>query len=482
MSAGVDVNIGADTRDFASAVKSGMVEPVQDAQGALDKYVDAAGDGGEQLTRTFKTQQQQTTELRSDIDRLNDTISNGTRRSTQTAGAANQRFSRESSEGFDEIRDSAKSNAIEVGASFTGGFDQAAGGLQGFLAEFLAGFGPAGVVAGIAAAAGIGLITAQVDEGTEAAETQKAAIQALGQEYIEAGKSGSKSFDSVSQAISDMATSTDGKDVIITLQKAWEASKDAGADYQSVVEAIANQSPAQIARAQQAVAQLAQKNVELSQKGVQAGNGQYAGSIKAVEGARKLDAALESAKTQAEQAARAQKLAAAAGISDLKLKQDLLGQLEQGYDETASSTDDYLDKEKKTLDVAKYIKAMNARRDALIKYKETLAKLDLSPEAVKFIESQGADAAAAMVAGYQKASPKQQAKLNEIWSTAGDDNATTYDAALGKKLATIKPKAVKIPQSVVPAPDDSKLQAYLRTPRVAKVVVDFYARNGQRIP
>jgi hypothetical protein len=91
-----------------------------------------------------------------DIDKLNQTIREGSRGAYRDAGESARGFQRETSEGFDEIKESARSNAIEVGASFTGGFDQAAGGLQGFVAEFLAGFGPGGVIAGVGAAALIG--------------------------------------------------------------------------------------------------------------------------------------------------------------------------------------------------------------------------------------------------------------------------------------------------------------------------------------
>lgn len=485
MANGVDVNIGADTRDFARAVKSGMIDPVEDAQGELDKYAEAGKSAGDQLEGTFRDQQRQTVELKDDIGRLNETIREKSRGAYQSAGESSKTFTRESSEGFDEIKDSARSNAIEVGASFTGGFDQAIGGLQGFVAEFLAGFGPAGIIAGVGAAALLGTISQAMTDGQEAADNQKQAVADLANEYLDAGHDGKISFDSVAQSIRAMATSTDGKDVIITLQKAFDAAKLAGTDYEGVVRAIASGSPAEIARVRAQVEQLASAHLKTTHEVDAYGNASRAAvgtNLDAVGANKALTRALDQAGKQATEAGRAERLAARAGLTDIALKADLLGQLQDGYDETAGSVDDYLDKEKKTLKVKDYIEAVEARRKELIRYKDELATSGLDAKAKKYIEGQGADAAAAMLAGYSKASPAQKAKLNEIWSTAGDQNADTYEAALGKNLAKIKPKAPPIPRPVVPAPDTSALERFFATrqPRI-QIGVDLVDRTGKRI-
>lgn len=76
----------------------------------------------------------------------------------------------EASEGLDTLNDNAKSNAKEVAASFDGSADSIAEGFQGLAAEALEGFGPAGVLAGVAAAAGIGLLWKSISEGAAASE------------------------------------------------------------------------------------------------------------------------------------------------------------------------------------------------------------------------------------------------------------------------------------------------------------------------
>lgn len=481
MADGISVSIGADTRTFDQAIRSGMVEPVQDAQSALDEYAKAGDTAGDHLTRTFQDQQRSTTELKGDIKSLNDAIRDGSGPAYRKAGADADHFSKKTSEGFDEIKDSARSNAIEVGASFTGGFDQALGGVQGFLAEFLAGFGPGGIIAGIALASGIGLITQAIDAGTQSAEAQKQAISDLAAEYIDAGHAGARSFDDVSDAIKTMATADPG-DVIITLQRAWDDAKTAGADYQDVVQSIASTAPEQIGAARRALEQLNAKHVQGIRYAADYATDPNADLTPKIQATQDLKDALDKAATQARDAARAQALAAKAGLSDFQLKRDLLGQLEAGYDDVAGNATDYLNKEKTILKVKDYIEAMEKRRAELIKYRDELARADLSPAAKKFLEAQGADTAAAMMRGYQQASPKQQAQLAEIWATAGTKSTDSYGDALGKGLKAIKPRPPEIPRPVVLAPDTSALDRFFqrRLPTV-KVRAELVSRTGEPI-
>lgn len=478
--AGVDIPIGADTREYAQAVKAGMIEPVGDAAKALDDLVPAGADAGQQLERTFSDQQRTTTELRRKIDDLNGSIKSGFRGSTTTARRDVDDFRERSTEGFDEIKDSARSNAIEVGASFTGGFDQAVGGLQGFLAEFLAGFGPGGVIAGVGIAALLGVISSAIEGGTESAEAQKQAVSDLAGEYIEAGGTGKRSFDSVKAAIESMATSKP-EDVVITLQRAWQLAKQSGQDYAGVVQAIASGSPAQIDAARRELGRIEAQHIANQQAAAREGRGNAQAAATSINATGKLDKALESASKTAREAARAQKLAAEAGLSQFALKAGEIAQLESAFDEAASGVDKYLRHEGKILDVSDYLKAMRRREKSLEEYHDALAKADLSPAAVKFLESQGADTAAAMLRGYQKASPAQQRELGRIWTTAGNDNATTYQDAVGKKLKGTPISAPKIEQPKVPLADTAAIDAQLRQPKYMRVVLDVVDRKGQRL-
>jgi hypothetical protein len=481
---GVSVSIGADTRSFDQAIRSGMVEPVQDAQAALDDYARAGDDAGDHLTRTFQDQQRSTSELKDDITRLNNTIRDGSGSAFRKAKDAGDDFTHKTSEGMSEVKESARSNAIEIGASFTGGFDQALGGLQGFLAEFLAGFGPGGVIAGVGIAALLGVIQGQMEQGTQAAEAQKQAVADLAAEYIDAGRSGQRSFDSVADAIKAMATSKP-EDVIITLQSAFEKAKAAGADYEDVVRGMASGSPSEIRRVRDQVADLESAHLKtahaVSRYGVES-RGVYAANLENYAANQALADALGQAEKQAKDAGRAEALAARAGLSDLSLKRDLLGQLEAGYDDVAGNVSEFLNKEKTVLKVGDYIKAMERRRAELLKYKDELAKADLSPAAKKFLEGQGADTAAAMMRGYQAASRNRR----RSWRRYGERRARRQRTVTGRRgegPEGAEAGASEDSGASDPAPDASRLEEYLqREQPPVRIPVQLVTRNGTVVP
>lgn len=75
-------------------------------------------------------------------------------------------------EGLGEMRREAASTATESAASF-GSIEDGAGALQEILANAFAGFGPAGMAAGLVAAAGIGLAISAMQESAETATAAK---------------------------------------------------------------------------------------------------------------------------------------------------------------------------------------------------------------------------------------------------------------------------------------------------------------------
>lgn len=80
------------------------------------------------------------------------------------------------SAGFGEFKDEAGQTAREGAASFTGEFDDVGDVIQETLANGLAGFGPLGAAAGLAAAAGVGIVISKAQELSE--ETNEAAENA----------------------------------------------------------------------------------------------------------------------------------------------------------------------------------------------------------------------------------------------------------------------------------------------------------------
>ena len=87
---------------------------------------------------------------------------------------------REGKEGFTDFKEESQSELKEASASF-GSIEDAADSLQSILGNAFAGFGPAGMAAGIAAATGVGLITAGLQSAAEkAAQTKERIIDLAG--------------------------------------------------------------------------------------------------------------------------------------------------------------------------------------------------------------------------------------------------------------------------------------------------------------
>lgn len=76
-------------------------------------------------------------------------------------------------EGAAEFKDEAQQSAREGAASFSGEFEDVADYMQEVLANALSGFGPVGAAAGLAAAAGLGILVSTLQDGEEAAEATK---------------------------------------------------------------------------------------------------------------------------------------------------------------------------------------------------------------------------------------------------------------------------------------------------------------------
>jgi hypothetical protein len=91
------------------------------------------------------------------------------------------------SEGIRDFKQEAKQNAEEVATSFDGSADSIKDGFQSVAATAFAGFGPAGAVAGLAAAAGIGLIGTAFENQGEKAEELAQKSSDMADRIIESG-------------------------------------------------------------------------------------------------------------------------------------------------------------------------------------------------------------------------------------------------------------------------------------------------------
>lgn len=521
MAKGVSLSIFSDTRDFERGIRTGVIDPLDDAQSAIDDLADARPPAiGDELARDVqggvdsavgdlgkldaglkgidkpaqvgdelaRDVQSGVDDARSDLERLEDKMREYRKTAHTTTSAAGTDIghsvktgTHEASEGVDEMKDTVKGGAKEIAGSFDGTMQGVAGGVQGVLSEIGAGFGPIGLIVSTGLGLALGGVMAQL-EGTQAlSDAAKERVSALAGEFLEAGSKGRRSFDDVGQAIKDLATQTDPSQ--LNLKDLWTEAHDAGLDYSELVTAIASGNSADIDKVRGKVRQLGDQHYKAGESARISGVQQRDASSKGYDATLKLEGQLKDTSAEAKRAAEAQRLAAKAGLTDFSLKGDLIGQLADGFSSAAGEVDTYIDKESGLFNVRRYITAMHERAQALTDYQETLSKSKLSPEARSFIESQGAEQAASLMAGYKKATPAQRRELEGIWTTSGRKAASSYGEALGSDLRDKTIKGPKIGRPFIPAPDMTMVNRALNTIDDREIVVKLrgVTAQGRRI-
>jgi hypothetical protein len=501
MAKGVSLGIFSDTQAFERGIRTGVIDPLDDARSAVDSLADARpakvgddlandvqhgvssaqGDLGRLATdlKDIPAPAQVGDDLardvsagvdgaRTDLDRLEDKMREYRKTAHTQTGQAGKDISHsvkqgahDASEGVGEMKESVKGGAKEIAGSFDGTMEGVAGGVQGVLSEVGAGFGPLGVIVSTGLGLALGGVMAQLDGTQQLSDDAKERISALAQEFLDAGGKGERTFGQVGEAIKALATETDPAK--LNLSELWTEAHDAGVDYSDLVAAIASGNAGDIEKVRKKVEKLGDQHYKAGENARIAGQRTSDAASKGYDATLKLGDQLDKTKEEAKRAAEAQRLAAKAGLTDFSLKNDLVDQLHDGFSDAADEVDTYIDKESGLFDTTRYIKAMHRRAAALEEYQTTLSKSKLTPEARSFIESQGAEQAAVLMAGYKHATPSQRRELEGIWTTSGRKAARSYGEALGDDLRDKTVKGPKISRPYIPAPDMTALHRALNT-------------------
>ena len=485
MANGINISIGSDEKDFLRGVKN-SADGLDDLGDAL-KDIDKAGDtAGKSLETDFKAAQKAT-------KNFNDSVKDGEDALRKTASvskiatkdvaddfelsAGQQKKLR--SKALGEIKQEAKANAAETFSSFDGSAASFADGIQGTLGGLVSSLGPVGLAIGAAGALGIGLLNGAIQRGTEQTQAFKDRVAELTGQFLESGNRGQRAFSDLTNDIKTMAKETDSTKV--SLKDLRDVSKTLDVPFKKVVAAYELGGPAldKLIAKNEALAKAEQTRTEAA---VQAGSNPYAGLI---DGGLKYEqkladqlAILKSQKKAIDQAQNAQLEYLASGADAFEVKVGLINQVNSAYDDAAGAIDDFVNKETGIFDVTGYIAAMQAREKALHDYQNTLATSGLTPEAKKFLQSEGEETAALQLQGYKNASPAQQTELNRIWSEAGKNNSGAYASALTAGLPATIPGPKIVPTidfgaittfrelAVKPL----KVPFYLQDPRTGKVI------------
>lgn len=192
------VDLAANTRRFQAGVEDAadalaeltdVLEEVADSSRRVeDETTDAlkgAGSGADDAKREVRDLTRETDDLADkfrEAARRADDLGDDAKRAGDKAGDGMRR----ASEGAEEFRDEARSTAREAAASF-GSVEDAIDAVQELAANAFGGFGPGGMIAGAAAAVGIGLAISAFEAFNEAQEESRRRAAEWAQAYIDAG-------------------------------------------------------------------------------------------------------------------------------------------------------------------------------------------------------------------------------------------------------------------------------------------------------
>jgi len=173
MVAGARLDLVTDTSD----VKRGLgdvADGVDDLGDALDNVGKDGDEASQKLERSFSKNARETKKE--------------AREMAQDVGTSYKRMEKEGNEATKKMAQDGGQEAEQLASSFDGSAESIVDGFQGAAASMFSGFGPAGIAAGLAAAGGIGLMTASMEKAKEKATEVHDATWAMAEAIVESGE------------------------------------------------------------------------------------------------------------------------------------------------------------------------------------------------------------------------------------------------------------------------------------------------------
>lgn len=216
-------------------------DDVADALADVDHKSAGAGDGVDDVGDHATSTKRDAAEMEASFRDAFETVRKESKSAGDGVSTAMRHGTDDATEGVQEFGRESESTAKETAASFDGSAQSITGAFQEVAANAFSGFGPAGAVAGLAAAAGIGIVTARMEQAKEKAAEAAQEIADITGQLIELGKR-DLDVQSVSDAIEQAAsTSEDGK---VALQEWAKQATEAGIDFTDYAQGLAGDSDA----------------------------------------------------------------------------------------------------------------------------------------------------------------------------------------------------------------------------------------------
>ncbi len=165
-----EIGIAADTAGFEKSIKNGLVDPLEEAEDAFDDLEQAAKDAD--IEKEIDKSRKAADKLEDELEDTRDALKK-LGFAARDAGDDARKGMKRAEEGVSEFKDEAQQTAKEAAASFDGSAESIGDVFQEVAANAFSGFGPAGVAAGVAVAAGAGVIIDTVGKIGEAFDEAK---------------------------------------------------------------------------------------------------------------------------------------------------------------------------------------------------------------------------------------------------------------------------------------------------------------------
>lgn len=166
-------------------------------------------------------------------DRSADKLESSFRDMVRTADDAGDKIKKKISGGLKDASSEAGQSGREAAASFSGEFDDVSDFVQETVANAFGGFGPIGAAAGVAAAAGLGILTAEMTKQQEAADEIRERLTSAYSDAAEAGRT----YLDTAQIIAEAQSLMFDKDRAEEYATLLDDQKRIGADWYTLVAA-----------------------------------------------------------------------------------------------------------------------------------------------------------------------------------------------------------------------------------------------------
>lgn len=456
MAEGIKVSAGIEAKDFI--------------RGAGD-MTDALQDVSEELKDTAKDGEISVDKLADSFDAL----AKEAKEAGNKTGTSLRKGFKEAESGAQNFKEEAMSTAKESAASFDGSAESIVDSFQEIAANAFVGFGAAGAIAGLAAAAGIGVVSKSILDAEERAKEAQARVEELGQAMIEAGDSSERPLQAVVDQLQGIISNSE--DAVKKFKDIQRAADFVGNSAEDLALAYAGQSDA-LEGQLEVIDDLIAKEQEQVDK--QAENGsRFAVIGEAKVGTLKQQQEeLKKVQEETEAAAAIEEAYLAAGGAEAQAKADAITGINDAYDDVVGSVTDFLIEETGILDVEAYLAAIDARKKALEDYQTALAESGLSTDQKEALNAMGTEAAAAWLAGYQSATPEQQRKLKQSLTEASKDNSGVVRGTIEKAFE--KPIEAQVKAKAYTQAAQEDLDNLIKA-RTAVIRVDFQDRYGKKV-